>query len=157
MFELAPDGCSAGAMRTLDEVKKRGEPQWWLWAARCTACGQGWLVASEGRLNDIFCLRRLDDPDLRNLELHDRWPTDFDHYERLLELSREAGHSVRFLDPLSSSLEDTLTLLARQRPGIRTSELAHLLNLDPVLTTELARRATTHSAAQITFDLPPPP
>ncbi len=154
-FEQDREWSHEDVMGTLVEVRRRSEPYWWLWAARCTACGQGWLVGSEERQNDIFCLQRLDEAELRTVEEQDRWPKDFDSYERLLQIGRDAGRSARFVDPLDSSLADTMADLARARPGIRVSDLARLLNLDIDLAAELARQAEARADVTITFDTEP--
>ena len=142
-------------MDTLATVRSRGEPHWWLRAARCTACGQAWLVGSEERQNDIFCLRRLDADELHSIKEQDRWPPDFDRYERLLQIGQEAGGSVRWVDPLDSSLGVTIADLARAKPGIKVSELARLLNLDGDLAAEMARRAEAQDGVTISFDTQP--
>src|SRR5437763_16691532 len=74
-----------------------------------------------------------------------------DWYERLLEIGREAGRAWRFAEPMDSSLQFTVTDLARERPGIRVSELASLLNLDPAMANNLARRAVETEEVSITF------
>jgi hypothetical protein len=30
---------------TIDELKRRGDPLWWLWVGCCRLCSQAWLVA----------------------------------------------------------------------------------------------------------------
>jgi hypothetical protein len=75
----------------LTKVRARGEAYGWLWAARCQICGQGWLVGNEEQRYEVFCIHRLDDQELEAIEQHDRWPTDFDTYERLVEIG---AHSV---------------------------------------------------------------
>ena len=154
-FEPDREWSHEDVMGTLRRIRSRGEPTWWLWAARCTACGQAWLVGSEERHNDLFCLRRLDEGELRTIEEQDRWPEAFDRYERLLELGREAGRSVRYVDPLDGSHGDTIADLARARPGIRVSELARLLNLEDDVAAELARRAVAKDELSISFDTRP--
>jgi len=152
-FEKDHEWSHEDVFQSLVEVKARGAPYWWLWAARCRICGQGWLVGQEERQNDLFCLRRLDDEELQAIERYDRWPTDFDTYERLLQIGLQAGRSVRFVDPKDSSLCDTIVSLAKQRPRIAVSELAVLLNLDPELAAELARQAVEQQDVEITLDL----
>lgn len=139
-------------MDTFEEVRRRGQPYWWLSASRCTACGQAWLVGAEERVNDLYCLRRLAGSELRAIEGQDRWPEDFDRYERLIRIGRNAGRNFQFIDPLNSSLGDTLTDLARARPGIKVSELAALLNLYYDEAVELARRAVAEADVTVTFD-----
>jgi hypothetical protein len=142
-------------MDTLEEVGRRGDPHWWLWAARCTACGQGWLVGSEERQNDLFCLRRLDDLEQRAITENGQWPADFDRYERLLELGHELGRSVVFESVMGSSLEVTMADLARERPGIGVRTLARLLNLDIESAIRLARRASRAQGVTIKMDAEP--
>ena len=136
----------------LEEMKVRGARHWWLWSARCRTCGQCWLVGQEERQNDVFCMRRLDQNETRAIEDEDRWPSDFDSYESLLQLGLDAGRSVRFIDPENSSLGATIADLARARPRIRVSELATLLNLNGTLASRLARRAANEEGVEITFD-----
>jgi hypothetical protein len=138
---------------TLDERKKRGEPWWWLHLEVCRVCGQGWLVAREERQNDIFCLRRLDEQAMAGIVERSVWPPDFDHYETLLRIGGDAGRSVRFLDPVGdSSLKWTIADLARERPGIRVSDLCSLLNIDREIAVTIARRVVTEQSAEICFD-----
>jgi hypothetical protein len=129
--------------RTLDRLRHRGSPWWWFLAFRCRACGQDWLVASEERQNDVYILRRLDSATAERIARENVWPSDFDRYETLLEIGRAAGHAVRFFDVADSPLLHTITDLAKERPGIRVSELASLLNLDPAVATELARQVVS--------------
>lgn len=138
--------------RSFDEIRARGAPWWWLYASACHACGQAWLVAQEERQNDVFILRRLDKSAVERLLAEDVWPPDFDRYETLLEIGRTAGKSVRFVDPMDSSLQYTVTDLAKERPGIRVSEIAVLLNLEHDVAQDLARRAAANSGVRITFD-----
>lgn len=124
-------GAHQDVFASLQEVAVRGAPRWWLWAARCNACNQGWLIGSEERQNDVYCLRRISPETLSDIMERDQWPADFDRYETLLQIGRAAGRAVRFIEPLSSgSLVATIEDLARERPGIALSELAGLLNLE---------------------------
>lgn len=138
--------------QTLSEVRRRGDPFWWLYASRCSECGQVWLIAQEERQNDIFILRRLDQETSEALINNDVWPSDFDRYERLLQIGRDARREVRFADPFDSSLLFTIKDLASERPGIRVSEIATLLNLDHRLATKLAEKVKGQMQVVITFD-----
>jgi hypothetical protein len=138
--------------RTLEMILKRGSPWWWLYASTCRKCGQTWLVAQEERHNDLFILRRLDHVARDRLVRDGVWPVEFDRYETLLEIGREAGHSVRFFDVADSPLMHTVIDLARERPGIRVSELASLLNLDPTVVGDLARQAIEMAGVTIKVD-----
>lgn len=163
-----PPGCECGRLddpaivgmghheevfRTLDQVRHRGSPWWWLLSFQCRACGQNWLVASEERQNDVYILRRLDEATADRITTENVWPPDFDRYETLLEIGRAAGRWARFVDVNDSPLLVTITDLARERPGIRVSELASLLNLDPTVAGELARQVVETAGATITFDV----
>ena len=140
--------------RALDhfrEICRRGQPYWWLGMSECTACSTHWLVAQEERQNEVYLLRRIDDPGIvAGVVTPGRWPGDFDRYETLLSLGRAAGHRVRFVDPLgASSLAATIVDLARERPGITVSELAELLNLDQATAAALADQAITLHGVRI--------
>jgi hypothetical protein len=63
-----------------------------------------------------------------------------------LEIGRAAGHSVRFFDVGDSPLLHAIRDLAIERPGIRVSELASLLNLGPTIATELAQQVVSDDA-----------
>lgn len=140
---VVPMGRHDEVFRTLQTARERGRPWWWLSASTCSACGRTWLVAREGRHNDIFILRRLDPAAAGRLLAEGVWPPDFDRFETLLEVGRAAGRAVRFADVADSPLMHTIADLARERPGIRVSELASLLNLDPAVAAGLARRVAS--------------
>jgi hypothetical protein len=133
---------TAATVDHFEMLRSRGEPYWWLHASKCTQCGTAWLVAQEERQNDVILLRRLSPAEVSGIVDEQRWPPDFDLYETLLRLGAAAGHSVRWADPVGdSSLEWTMADLARQRPGIRISELAELLNLDEETAAIIADKA----------------
>jgi hypothetical protein len=115
-------------------------------------CGQGWLVGQEERQNDLFCLKRLEADPLRDLVERGRWPADFDSYEALLRLGAAAGRSVRFVEPLSSSMNATVVDLATARPGISVRELAGLLAVELEVARALARSAVDAAGVVITFE-----
>lgn len=139
---------------TLQENQVRGQPYWWLSAYSCRVCGQAWLVAQEERQNDIFCMRRLEIAQVERLQLQNEWPTDFDSYETLLRIGLQAGRAVRFADPVGdSSLASTIADLALERPGIRVSELATLLNLSPIIASTIATTVAKETGLRIEFDL----
>jgi hypothetical protein len=137
---------------TLSERLDRGDPYWWLSTSCCSVCGDHWLIGEESRQNDIYCMRRLSETEAASIRKDGAWPSDFDTYERLLVFGHAAGRSVRFVDPMNSSLRWTIQDLARNRPGIRVSELANLLNLDLELATTLARAAVSEEQVTIEFD-----
>jgi len=135
---------------TLVEVKSRGAPKWWLWIARCSACRQAWLVGSEERQHDVFCLRRMSEVEVDETARTNTWPMDFDRYETLIRLGISAGIVFRFADPMDT--RHTMADLTRERPGIRVSELAHLLALDDAVAKTIAKRVVKEEKVEITFD-----
>lgn len=144
------------ALDHFQEIARRGEPYWWLWMARCSACNTAWLVAQEERQNDIFLLRRLTEDETSGILDRSDWPRDFDRYETLLQLGGDAGHRVVFVDPIAdSSLRSTMRDLARERPGIRVSELAQLLNLDAETAVAVARDVVDTQGVDIDMDVDP--
>lgn len=139
--------------KTLTRTYERGEPYWWLYTCQCSQCSTHWLVGSEERQNDVFCLRRLSAEESKNISGRNLWPDYFDAYENLLQMGREFGRSVRFVDPLSSlSLSSTIEDLAKNRPGIRLSELTSLLNLESEIAEALALKAVADAGVEITLD-----
>lgn len=137
---------------SLVTTRERGDPYWWLFAADCEICAQSWLVASEERHNDVYILRRLS-PDKREAILtRNDWPSDFDRFETLLKIGKDAGRSVSYADPLASSLVITVYDLAKARPGIRASELASLLNVSDELVLALVKKVGESSGIEIDVD-----
>lgn len=151
VLDMANDG---SLFATLTDVKLRGTPWWWLSLQVCRECGQNWLVASEEAQNDVLCLRRLEMECAERIVRDDLWPTDFDRYETLLEMGRDAGHKATFGRVTSSDhpLIDTITALAKERPGIRVSRLASLLNLKPSVAAKHSQMAANASGVEIEFD-----
>jgi hypothetical protein len=107
--------------QTFEHVRDRGAPYWWLYACECRACKRTWVIAQEERQNDVFILRNLEWPATELLLRDNVWPPDFERYEAFLEIGREYGRQVRFLDVEDSSLPGTIADLARERPGIAVS------------------------------------
>jgi hypothetical protein len=135
---------------TLHQVVERGAPYWWLYLSRCKECDQFWLVAQEERHNDVFCMLRLDADTAMRIVADGVWPANFDKYESLLQAGKEAGKSVRFIDPVhSSSLVATMETLARESPGINLSYLAELLNLDIETAQNIGRTVVEEKGVEI--------
>jgi hypothetical protein len=144
---------SRKVLLTFDEIKRRGEPYWWLAVYQCRECQQSWLLGEESRQNDVYCLHRLDNMMMENLLNNNRWPSVFDHYEDLLRIGFEAGKKVRFFEPLTSrSLRWTISDLAKDNPGISISKIAKLLNLDLDLAEEIARTVVQEDGVSISFE-----
>ena len=127
-------------LRTLETQARQGPALWWLSAEQCTECEQWWLMATDSRLNDVFLLKRLSPKEGEQILKEHQWPEDFDSFEKLLRLGRARGHNRRFIYPLDSALIWTAADLARERPGIRVSESAKLLNLDIHRAEKVARK-----------------
>jgi hypothetical protein len=113
--------------RNFTRVAKRGEPQWWLSLDVCCNCGQHWLVAQEERFNDVYVLSRVSEAQAQVIVVQNVWPSTFDHYEALLLLGAERGHSTRYA--YSEELLPIAIDLVGQRPGISEVELGQLLSL----------------------------
>lgn len=140
-------------MQFFKERKSRGEPYWWLSFSECSVCGTPWLTAQEERQNDVFVLRRLSDVQAAGINNDGVWPDYLDHYETLLALGRQAGHSVRWVDPIgSSSLAATVQDLARDRPGIKISELMSLLNIEREIAATIAEQVVRAHGVEIDLE-----
>jgi hypothetical protein len=144
---------SEKVLLTFEELRKRGKPYWWSAVYQCRQCQQAWLLGQESRINDVYCLYKLDNMMLEGLLTNNRWPSIFDHYEDLLRIGGEAGKHVRFFEPLKSkSLRWTMVDLATARPGISISKLAELLNLDLDEAEEIAKKVIQEDGVSISFD-----
>lgn len=126
-----PEGLDERIFKSLDIVKDHGDPQWWLYASKCSVCGQSWMVAQDERVHDNFCLKRLDESVMGGIVGRSEWPEDFLHYERVLRIERQAGKIAQFLDPHSPALIDTVTELRRERPDISVDDIAYALAVSP--------------------------
>ncbi len=126
---------------TFEQIKERGEKYWWLYMSQCNVCKTYWLIAQEERQNDDFHLLKLNQDQVKNITDQNIWPKDFDEYENLLILSKKVGHSVRFIDPLNSSMIYTVIDLVKNRPDINSKEISDLLNLDIETANEISKIA----------------
>lgn len=138
----------------LEEVKQRGETHWWLSLKQCKICSQYWLVASEERQNDIYCLLKLDSETVKVILEQDTWPKEFETYEQLLQIGLNTGRKTEFVDPLNDgrSLHYTIEDIAKEHPGIPISRLAELLNLDIMTTITIAKKVAGETGIQIDFN-----
>ena len=114
------------------------------------AANGGWC--QEERINDIFCLRRLDEKEIEHLARDNQWPSDFDRFESLLRIALRAGKRVKFADPMAVSLVDTAVDLSIEKPGIKVSEIAELLNISRGQALEISKRVQRERGAEIGFD-----
>ena len=138
---------------SLIKLKDRGNNIWWLYLSQCEICKEYWLVAQEERHNDCFCLKRLDNETAIKILNDNIWPSIFDKYEYLLQIEMEAGKSVRFWDPLNSSLKYTIEDLTIEHPGIKLSWIAKLLNIDINLAKDIAKKVTINNSLKIDYNL----
>jgi len=91
---------------TLQQVKHRGQPYWWLSADKCCQCGQWWLVAQES-YRDVLSLRRLSPEIADRLVKDDLWPSDFDKYRLCCSLASKRGDLSCYKDPVGPPPSDT--------------------------------------------------
>lgn len=89
----------------------------------------------------MFLLQSLNRAQVIDIVSNGRWPKLFDRYEDIIRMGNKRGHSVRFTDPLESSIWCTMAMVAQERPGVTVAELAELLNLEYTLAKAIARQA----------------
>lgn len=143
-------GNTNGVLDHFVEVRRRGDPYWWLHLSKCSLCQTPWLVAQEERQNDVFVLRRLSANESEAIVLDHRWPPHFDSYATLLRLGRDAGYHFTFVDPPgSSSLVWTMRDLARESPEMPLAEMAALLNIDIELAEAVAEQVLLKHGVQV--------
>src|SRR5207342_1474811 len=124
---MGGDGLDERVFATLENVANHGGELWWLYLSGCTACGQNWLVAQEERIFDEYLLRRQSVAEARQIISEQRWPDEFNTYERVLKLVRALSQShVVFADALSLSLVSTAHDLRKERANITVEEIAYL-------------------------------
>jgi hypothetical protein len=127
----ASDNLDERVLSTLSEVKKHGGDQWWLYASRCSKCGEYWMIAQDERIHDNYYLKRLSPEAAEAVVVRDLWPSDFLTYEQDLLLGIRSGKTCSFFDPRDPALVATANDLMRERPDISAVEIAHLLGINP--------------------------
>jgi len=155
VIEMKPRGEGDDDMwGTIVTVKRKGEPYWWLYLSQCKICNEYWLVGQDHRINDIYCLYRLNEQQANEIIENDNWPNVFENFEELLEIAKE--HNIRwsFCCPVNDSpLGDTIENLALERPFIKVSELSKLLNINIETALLLSNRTMENNASiKITLD-----
>jgi hypothetical protein len=80
---------------------------------------------------------------LSDIVAEGRWPDDFWTYEQVLRLGQQSGQMCRFADDEDPALAVTVADLRQERPTIKASEIADLLNT-PL---EAAMRLLTKAAS----------
>jgi hypothetical protein len=138
VIPMRGEGLDEEVLATIEQVRKHGGDQWWLFVAVCTACAQGWMVAQETRIHDNYCLKRLSTDAMAAVIEENDWPSDFLTFEQVLRLEKKAGLVCRFSDPFDPALRWTVEDLRRERPRISTDEIAYLLNIPVQNAAELA-------------------
>jgi len=128
--------------KSLEERARYGDPLWWLRLEQCGVCEDYWMIGSEERINDIFIMKRLPISTSKEIINHNLWPDDFKEFASLLQIGKERGHSVRFLDPISPALIFTVIDLAVAKPGIKAQEISELLQISLLQTQALISEAT---------------
>jgi hypothetical protein len=124
------DGLDDRVFATLDRRAAFGEEKWWLSVSRCRVCDQSWLIGSDDRIHDNYCLKRINVETYRSIIERSKWPEDFQLYEQILRLCVEGGAVAMFLDPYEPVLILTAKELVAARPEITVGEIAFALNLD---------------------------
>ncbi|SIP93954.1 hypothetical protein SAMN05880582_10194 [Rhizobium sp. RU20A] len=88
--DVVPMGFTDRADRFFATVGPRhwhdGE-EWWLFAARCSMCGQHWLGAQDEQTYDAYALRRLSPSQGKRITADGVWPDEFRTYERVLAVA----------------------------------------------------------------------
>ena len=126
---MGMDGLDERFFATVESIHDHGGERWWLHLARCTACGQDWMIAQEERIYDDHFLKRLSRAEAEAVVRDNAWPPDFLTYEAVLRMGRERSSACRFLDPRAGSLTWTVEDLRKARPEISTEEIGDLLGI----------------------------
>ena len=134
---MGDDGLDERIFATLERTRHHGGDLWWLYLAKCSACGQDWLVAQDERIYDNHYLKRLGSVEASVVTESDCWPDDFMTYERVLRLGRTLSQPWTFIDPRDPALVRTAEDLVKERPDITVEEVAHLLAIEPAAVAKL--------------------
>lgn len=126
---MGGEGLDEKVFATVELVWSHGGTQWWLYLARCTACGQDWMVAQESRIHDNHYLKRIDAATARAILESGDWPEDFLTFERVLTLGRTMGERWEWADPFAHGLQFSVEDLRKERPSITAREIGWLLGL----------------------------
>ena len=150
-FTVVPMGDCEGlddrVFSTVKRVVDHGDPQWWLYASRCSSCGQDWMVAQEERIHDNFYLKRLDPYEMRGLVEQGEWPSDFMAFEDVIRLGPDNQQVCQFLN--TDDLTDTVKELMEAREDISSSAIAYLFCLSEREAERLMAKAAKTSWAKL--------
>lgn len=141
------EGRDQQVFSTLVEVANHGGGAWWLYASRCSVCGQDWMVAQEERIHDNFYLKRLSAAEMKTIGEQGAWPPDFIRFEDVIRLGPDHKQVARFLD--TNDLTDTVKELMEERSDISASEIAYLFVLSEREAKKLMDRAARMSWKQL--------
>jgi hypothetical protein len=139
---MGGDGLDERVFATLERVAEHGGAQWWLYASKCSQCGQTWMVAQDERIHDNFYLKRIGAEVLSDIVGADRWPVDFATFEQVLRLGQQTGLMCRFADDEDPTLAATVVDLCQERPAIKADEIAELLNIPVEAAKQLLAKAS---------------
>lgn len=127
---MGGDGRDERVFATIENVRDHGGDLWWLHLAKCSECGQHWMIAQEERIFDEYFLRRISEQAAEDI-LAQNWPDEFITYERVLYIGHTFATPCVFLDVMSASLIWSAEDLRRARPEITVDEIARLLGVTP--------------------------
>lgn len=144
---MGGDGRDDRIFASLAEVTRHGGDAWWLYVSRCSACGQGWMIAQEERIHDNFYLKRLAVAEMKLIEEQGAWPPDFLRFEDVIRLGPDHKQVARFFD--TNDLTDTVKELMEARSDISASEIAYLFVLSEREASRLMDRAARMSWKQL--------
>ena len=147
VIDMGGDGRDERVFATLAKVTKHGGDAWWLYASRCSACGQDWMVAQEERIHDNFYLKRLTVSEMKMIAEQGAWPPDFLRFEDVIRLGPDHEQFARFSD--TNDLTDTVKELMEARSDISASEIAYLFVLSEGEAKRLMERAVSMSWKQL--------
>ena len=116
-------------LATVEEVRRAGSEQWWLYLGKCRVCEQDWLVAQEERIYDEHFLERLQPVAAALIITTGKWPDTFISYERVLRVGKSLATPCRFLDSMAASLLWTVEDLRKERQDISPAEISDLLGI----------------------------
>ena len=141
------EGRDERVFATLVEVAKHGGDAWWLFASRCSSCGQDWVIAQEERIHDNFYFKRLSGTEMKMIEEGGDWPQGFLRFEDVIRLGPEHNMVARFFD--TNDLTDTVKELMEARSDISASDIAYLFVLSEREARRLMDRADSMSWKQL--------
>jgi hypothetical protein len=74
IIEMTAETCDYMS-NILELIKKRGMSYWWLYLSKCKRCKEYWLIGQDHRINDIYCLYRLNLKQANDIIEKNNWPS----------------------------------------------------------------------------------